>query len=153
MNGLDKIDLHLLRVLQGRGRVTNNELADTVGLSPSACLRRVRALEESGIIEGYVALLAPSKIGMGFTVFARVWLTSQDADTVDHFTAAVQALPQIVECHLMAGESDFLLRVVCADLDAYRRFQIEHLTKIKGVQNVKTEIPLQKVKLTSQLPL
>ncbi|MGO4757692.1 Lrp/AsnC ligand binding domain-containing protein, partial [Streptomyces sp. 2MCAF27] len=89
----------------------------------------------------------------GLTVFARVWLTGQDTDTVDHFTEQIKLLPQVVECHLMAGDCDFLLRVVAADLDAYRQFQVDHLTRIKGVQSVKTEIPMQKIKLTSELPL
>ncbi len=150
---LDAIDRRILRALQRDGRLQNVELAKQVGLSPSPCLRRVRLLEEAGIIERYVALLNPSKIGMGLTVFVRVWLTGQDAETTDRFTESVKQLPQVVECHLMAGDCDFLLRVVAADLDAYRRFQIEHLTRIKGVQSVKTEIPMQKIKLSTELPL
>lgn len=153
MTTLDEIDRRILRTLQRHGRIQNIELAETVGLSPSPCLRRVRMLEEAGVIERYVALLDASKIGKGLTVFARVWLTGQDADTVDHFTEEVRRLPEVVECHLMAGECDFLLRVVVADIDAYRRFQVDHLTRIKGVQSVKTEIPIQKIKLTSELPL
>jgi DNA-binding Lrp family transcriptional regulator len=153
MRDLDRTDRSILRVLQAQGRIANNELADAVGLSPSACLRRVRALEESGVIDRYVALLDPVRIGKGFTVFARVQLTRQDAETIDHFTQQVLLLPDIVECHLMVGETDFLLRIVAADLQAYRQFQIEHLTRIKGVKNVKTEIPMQKIKLTSELPL
>ena len=153
MRDLDRTDRSILRALQAQGRIPNNELADAVGLSPSACLRRVRALEESGVIDRYVALLDPARIGKGFTVFARVQLTRQDAETIDHFTQQVLLLPDIVECHLMVGETDFLLRIVAADLQAYRQFQIEHLTRIKGVQSVKTEIPMQKIKLTSELPL
>lgn len=150
---LDRIDRSILRVLQSRGRIANNELADIVGLSPSACLRRVRGLEDAGVIQRYVALLDAAKVGRGFTAYARVWLISQDVETVDHFTAEVLKLPQIVECHLMAGDCDFLLRVVAEDLGAYRRFHVEHLTRIKGVQNVKTDIPMEEVKLTSELPL
>jgi len=153
MRDLDRTDRRILRLLQAQGRIANNELADAVGLSPSACLRRVRALEESGVIDRYVAILDPVRIGKGFTVFARVQLTRQDAETIDHFTQQVLLLPDIVECHLMVGETDFLLRVVAADLQAYRQFQIDHLTRIKGVQNVKSEIPMQKIKLTSELPL
>lgn len=133
--------------------MSNVELAEKVGLSPSPCLRRVRLLEEAGVIDRYVALLDASKIGMGLTLFARVWLTGQDSETVDRFTKAVARLPQVVECHLMAGDCDFLLRIVAADLDAYRRFQMEHLTRIKGVQSIKTEVPMQKIKLSSELPL
>jgi DNA-binding Lrp family transcriptional regulator len=150
---LDDIDRRILRALQKNGRRQNAELADEVGLSPSPCLRRIKLLEESGVIERYVALLDATKIGMGLTVFARIWLTGQDVETVDYFTNEVKKLPQIVECHLMAGDCDFLLRVVATDLDDYRRFQINHLTRIKGVQSVKTEIPMQKVKLTTELPI
>ena len=153
MSKLDEIDLKILRILQKDGRVPNNELAESVGLSPSPCLRRVKLLEEAGVIERYVALLDASKIGANLTVFARIWLKGQDAETVDHFTKEVRRLPQIVECHLMAGDCDFILRVVAADLDDYRNFQINHLTRIKGVQSVKTEIPMQRIKLTSELPI
>lgn len=153
MEKLDEIDRRILRTLQREGRIQNIELAEKVGLSPSPCLRRVKILEESGVIERYVALLNASKIGSGLTVFVRIWLKSQDADTVDNFTREIRNLPQVVECHLMAGDCDFLLRVVAADLDAYREFQVHYLTRISGVQSVKTEIPMQKIKLTSELPL
>jgi DNA-binding Lrp family transcriptional regulator len=115
--------------------------------------KRSNVLEEAGVIERYVALLDASKIGMGLTVFARVWLRGQDSETVDRFIEAIRRVPQVVECHLMAGDCDFLLRVVAADLDAYRRFQVEHLARIKGVQSVKTEIPMQRIKLSTELPL
>jgi DNA-binding Lrp family transcriptional regulator len=150
---LDAIDRRILRVLQNDGRIPNTELAEKVGLSPSPCLRRVKILEEAGFIDRYVALLNPTKVNVGFTVFARIWLKSQDAETVDHFMEEVKRLPQIVECHLMAGDCDFILRIVAENLDEYRRFQASHLTRIKGVQSVKTEIPMQKVKLTSELPI
>lgn len=150
---LDEIDRRILHELQRDGRLQNNELARRVGLSPSPCLRRVRLLEEAGVIDRYVALLNPSKIGMGLTVFARVWLTGQDAKTVERFTRRVQQLPEIVECHLMAGDCDFLLRIVAANLEAYRQFQVDHLTRIECVQNVKTEVPMQRVKMSSELPL
>ncbi|MCP1413613.1 Lrp/AsnC family transcriptional regulator [Paenarthrobacter sp. A20] len=153
MKELDRIDRRILRVLQVQGRIPNNELADAVGLSPSACLRRVRMLEETGVIDRYVALLNAAKIGMGFTVYARVQLNRQDGDTIDHFTEQVLLLPEIVECNLMVGETDFLLRIVASDLDAYRQFQVEHLTRIKGVQSIKSEIPMQRIKLTSEIPL
>ncbi|TPB74798.1 AsnC family transcriptional regulator [Burkholderia pseudomallei] len=150
---LDSIDRRILRALQRDGRQQNVELAKEVGLSPSPCLRRVRLLEEAGVIGRYVAVLNPAKVGRGLTVFTRVWLKEQDADTVAHFAEAVQHLPQVVECHLMAGDCDFLLRVVAADIDDYRQFQMQHLTRIRGVQSVTTEIPLQKGKLTSEVPV
>lgn len=149
----DEIDRRILAALQKDGRLQNVELAKKVGLSPSPCLRRVKLLEDSGVIERYVALLDAAKIGMGLTVFVRVWLKGQDNETVNQFTGEIKKLPQVVECHLMAGDCDFLLRVVAADLDDYRLFQLEHLTRIKCVQNVKTEIPMQKIKLSTELPL
>ena len=150
---LDAIDRRILAVLQEDGRIQNIELAQRVGLSPSPCLRRVRLLEEAGVIERYVALLDASKVNVGFTVFARVWLKGQDKDTVKRFVSEVERMPEVMECHLMAGDSDFLLRVVVADLDAYRRFQVESLNRIKVIQNIKSEIPLQKIKQSWQLPL
>jgi len=150
---LDSIDRRILAVLQRRGRIQNLELAKEVGLSPSPCLRRVRLLEEAGAIKGYAALLDGPKIGMKLTVFARVWLSGQDVETTDHFVAEVIRLPNVVECHLMAGDCDFILRVVAADLDDYRRFQVEHLGRIKGVKSIKTEIPMQECKLSPELPL
>ncbi|NRP72506.1 Leucine-responsive regulatory protein [Ensifer psoraleae] len=131
----------------------NVDLAERVGLSPSPCLRRVRLLEEAGVIDRYVALLDPAKVGMGLTLFVRVWLTGQDEETVNVFVEAVRKLAQIVECHLMAGDSDFLLRVIAPDLEGYRRFQIEHLGRIRGVRNIKTEIPMQKIKHSWEVPV
>jgi Lrp/AsnC family leucine-responsive transcriptional regulator len=150
---LDATDLKILRVLQQDGRLQNLELAQTVGLSPSPCLRRVRRLEQEGVIQRYVALLDPVKVGIGLTVFARVSLIAQDADTVERFAEAMRQLTQVVECHIMAGECDALLRVVAADLDDYRAFQSTHLTRANGVQIVKTDIPMQKIKLSTELPL
>ena len=150
---IDKTDRRILMALQEDGRLQNIELAKRVGLSPSPCLRRVRLLEEAGVIERYIALLDPGKVGAAFTVFARVWLKSQDEETVNHFVEQVKQMPQVMECHLMVGDCDFLLRVVVADLDAYRRFQVEYLNRIKGIQNIKTEIPMQKIKQSWQLPL
>ncbi|PYE48663.1 AsnC family transcriptional regulator [Deinococcus yavapaiensis KR-236] len=150
---LDRKDRRILKVLQRDGRVNNVDLAREVDLSPSPCLRRVKLLEEAGVIERYVALLNPAKLRWGLTVFARVWLRAQDQDTVERFCAAILELPQVVECHLMAGDCDFLLRIVAADLDGYRRFQMEHLARIEGVQQVKTEVPMQRIKQTTELPL
>jgi len=150
---LDDIDRRILRTLQRNGRLQNVELAKEVGLSPSPCLRRVKLLEEAGIIDRYVAVLNSSKIGLSLSMFARVWLTAQDAETIDHFMDAMKQLPQVMECYIMLGESDALLRVVVADLDDYRRFQAAHLTRKNGIQNVKTDVPSQIVKQTYTLPL
>jgi Lrp/AsnC family leucine-responsive transcriptional regulator len=150
---LDEIDKRILRALQRDGSLTNLELAGHVGLSPSPCLRRVRQLERDGVIERYAALLNASKVGIGLVVFARISLVTQDAETIDHFTDAIRRLPQVVECHIMAGECDALLRVVAEDLDGYRRFQAAHLNRSIGVQTVKTDIPLQRIKLSTELPI
>lgn len=150
---LDSIDRRILRVLQKDGRIQNVELAKAVGLSASPCLRRVKLLEEAGVIERYVALLDGAKLGVGLTLFARVWLKAQDADTINHFNAAIQDMPEIVECHLMAGECDALLRIVTSDLTSYRSFHANHLTRIDSVQSVKTEVPMETLKLTHALPL
>lgn len=150
---LDNIDRRILNELQENGQLQNIELARKVGLSPSPCLRRVRLMEEAGVIRGYVALLDPVLAGAGFTVFARVWLHGQDGDTVNHFIGEIQHMPEVMECHLMAGDCDFLLRIAVRDLAAYRQFQIEYLARIKGVKSVKTEIPMQEVKQTSKIRL
>lgn len=150
---LDDIDRRILRALQRDGRLQNVELAKEVGLSASPCLRRVKLLEEAGIIDRYVAVLNAAKIGLSLSMFARVWLTAQDAETIDQFMDAMKQLPQVMECYIMLGESDALLRVVVADLDDYRRFQATHLTRKNGIQNVKTDVPSQIVKQTYTLPL
>ena len=150
---MDQIDKRILQALQRNGRLQNVELAQIVGLSPSPCLRRVKQLEDDGIIEKYVALLNPQKVNLGLTVFARIWLKGQDATTVNAFVDAIQSMEEVVECQLMAGDCDFFLRIMVADLDAYRKFQIQRLNKIASIQNVKTEIPLQKIKKTTALPL
>ncbi|NLS16086.1 Lrp/AsnC family transcriptional regulator [Rhizobium sp. P40RR-XXII] len=150
---LDEIDKRILRALQRDGRMQNVELAKEVGLSPSPCLRRVKLLEDAGIIDRYVAVLNSVKAGLPLSLFARVWLTAQDAETIDRFIAAMKKLPEVMECYIMLGESDALLRVAVSDLDDYRQFQSTHLTKVNGIQNVKTDVPSQIVKQTYALPL
>ncbi|MDP2697420.1 Lrp/AsnC family transcriptional regulator [Thalassospira sp.] len=150
---LDDTDKRILRELQQDGRLQNVELAARVGLSPSPCLRRVRLLEQAGVISRYVAVVDQTRVGLPLSLFARVWLTAQDTDTIDRFIAAMKQLPEIVECYIMLGESDALLRVVVADLDSYRRFQSAHLTLHNGIQNVKTDVPSETVKQTFALPL
>ncbi len=150
---LDAIDKRILRALQHNGRMQNTELAQAVGLSASPCLRRVKLLEDAGIIDQYVALLKPSKIQLGLPIFVRVTLDRQDTATVEHFAAEVARLPEVMECHLMSGNYDYLLRVVTANLEEYQRFQMEYLTTIHGVRYVQTEIPLKQIKQTTAFPL
>lgn len=150
---MDQTDKRILQVLQVDGKLQNNELAQRIGLSASPCLRRVRQLEEDGIIRAYVALVDPAKVNLRLTVFARIWLKSQDPQTVNQFVESIREVPEVVECHLMAGDCDFFLRIVVADLDAYRQFQIHRLNKIPNIQSIKTEIPLQNIKQTTELPI
>jgi Lrp/AsnC family leucine-responsive transcriptional regulator len=150
---LDDIDKRILRELQRDGRLQNIELSKRVGLSPSPCLRRVKLLEEAGIISRYVAVVDQTKVGLPFSTFARISLTTQDAETIDLFIAAMRRLPEVVECYIMLGENDALLRVVVADLDDYRRFQSTHLTRKNGIQNVKTDMPSEVVKQSFSLPI
>lgn len=150
---LDAIDRRILRALQRDSSQQNVELAKEVGLSPSPCLRRVRALEAAGVIDRYVAVLDPAKVGIGLTFFTRVWLTAQHEDTIDHFVAEVLNMPEVVECYLMLGDCDALLRIVAADIAAYRRFQVNHLSRVRGVQNVKTDVPSQVVKQSYAVPI
>lgn len=150
---LDDIDRRILRELQQDGRLQNVELARRVGLSPSPCLRRVKLLEEAGIIDRYIAVVDQAKVGLQLSMFARISLTAQDAETIDHFIAAMKRLPEVVECYIMLGESDALLRVVVSDLEDYRRFQSTHLTRRNGIQTVKTDVPSETVKQSFALPL
>ncbi|RQS47792.1 Lrp/AsnC family transcriptional regulator [Burkholderia sp. Bp8986] len=150
---LDSIDRRILRALQRNSNQTNAELAQQAGLSPTPCLRRVHLLEEQGVIDAYVALLNPAAVELRFTAFVRVTLERQDKTTVERFAREMEQAPEVLECHLMAGSYDYLLRVIAKDLDDYQRFQMETLTQIEGVRNVETEIPLKRIKQTVRLPI
>ncbi|EOV8088419.1 Lrp/AsnC family transcriptional regulator [Providencia huaxiensis] len=150
---LDAIDRRILQALQRDGKIQNIELAKEVGLSPSPCLRRVKLLEEAGVIKRYVAVLDGSKIGAGLSLFARIWFKTQDAKTINQFVEDIKLMPEVVECHLMAGECDALIRIVTQDLASYRRFHADHLTQISSIQSIKTEVPMETVKVTYALPL
>jgi len=150
---LDAIDRRILRALQRNGRIPNVDLAREVGLSPSPCLRRVRLLEESGVIDRYVAVLDAAKVGVGLTVFARVWFKTQDAEITHQFAETVRKFPEVVECYLTTGECDAIMRIVTADLHSYWRFQADYLTRIPSVQSVKTDVPMETIKRSHELPL
>jgi DNA-binding Lrp family transcriptional regulator len=150
---LDVIDRRILRALQRNGRMSNVELANAVGLSPSPCLRRVKLLEEKGVIDQYVAVLNGPKLGLGLTVFARIWFKTQHAETTNLFAETVRNYPEVVECYLTTGECDALLRIVTTDLHAYWRFQSDHLMRIPSVQSVKTDVPMETIKAGRELPV
>ena len=150
---LDTIDRKILNALQRDGRIQNAELSRQVGLSASPCLRRVKNLEAGGAIERYAALLSGEAVGLPLIVFVRVTLDRQDKDGVESFADAISSVPEVLECYLMAGSYDYLLRVAAADLEDYQRFQMQHLTPLPGVRNVVTEIPLKHIKTTHVLPV
>ena len=150
---LDNIDRNILSALQHDCKQSSVDIADQVGLSQTPCLRRIKNLESAGVIEKYIAVLNQSLLGYGMTFYTRIWLTGQDVETVDRFTSDIQKLPNVVECHLMAGDCDFILRILAKDIEDYRRFQIEHLNSLPGVQNVKTEIPMERIKYSHEIPI
>lgn len=150
---LDRIDRRILEVLQREGRIANNELAARVSLSPAPCLRRVRALEEAGVIRGYAAQVDPAAIGLGLTAYASVKLEKKGRFSVDQFARAVHAWSEVVSCYAMTGEIDWLLRVQVADLDHYSRFVMDKLLKQPAVIDVKSNFVLDRVKETTALPL
>ncbi|MFM8610033.1 MAG: Lrp/AsnC family transcriptional regulator [Burkholderiaceae bacterium] len=157
MEALDKLDRQILRQLQTNGRATYDDVAEAVGLSASAVLRRVRRLEDAGVIHRYAALVAPERVGLGLTAYINVRLekhTEHHKRTpMDAFRAAVQAWPEVVECAALTGEMDFLLRVVVADMAHYSRFIMDTLLKHPSVQDCKTSFVLDHVKATTALPL
>lgn len=150
---LDRIDRKILALLQQDGRMPNNDLAERVGLSPSPCLRRVKALEEAGVIARHVALVDPAAVDLPVNVFVSVSLERQVEERIDAFEAAVMALPEVMECYLMTGDADYLLRVVVPDLASYERFLKEHLTRISGVANIRSSFALKQVRYRTALPL
>ena len=150
---LDAIDRRILRVLQENARIANVDLAQEVGLSPSPCLRRVRDLEEAGVVRGYVALLDPGALGLKVSVFIQVRLERQIEEALETFEAAVLARPEVMECYLMTGDADYLLRVVVSDLAAYERFLMDSLTRLPGVANIRSSFALKQVKYRTALPL
>lgn len=142
---LDTTDRAILSQLQENGRITNSELAATVGLSPSAALRRVRSLEESGIIDRYVTLVDPTKIGRGTTVFVEISLSTQFETHLDAFEAAIVECPEVMGCHLMAGDADYLIQVACADVGDYERVHRDWLSKLPGVSRIRSSFAIREV--------
>ena len=150
---LDNIDTRILRALQRNGRLQNNELAREVGLSNSACLRRVNLLEESGIISKYTAILDPNKINCNLTVYALGSFFDEDVKQRERFIFEMKLIPQVIECHLMAGDYDFILKLQVADLEEFYHCKKKYLTKELGIKNIKSEIILKTVKNITELPL
>jgi len=142
---LDKTDRKILNLLQADGRMTNAELAGRVNLSASACLRRVQRLENSGVIDRYVMLVRQEAVGKPTSVFVEISLKSQSEESLDAFEAAVERCPEIMECFLMAGESDYLIRVVVADAQDYERIHKQHLSRFPNVARIRSNFALRTV--------
>ena len=150
---LDEIDYRILDRLQGNARISNSDLARDIGLSPSPCLRRVRDLENSGAIKGYATLLEPSSVGLPVSVFVQVTLERQVEHALEDFERTVLGRPEVMECYLMTGDADYLMRIVVADVTAYEKFLKEHLTRAPGVASISSSFALNQVKYGTALPL
>ena len=153
VNTLDTLDARILRVLQADGRISNLKLAEAVHLSPTAVLERVKRLTREGYILGYEAKLNPEKLGVGMLVFIEILLDRTVHDVMDNFKAAVQARPEILECHLVAGGFDYLLKTRVASMSAYREFIGSGIWTLPGVRETRTYAVMEEVKNTTALPL
>jgi Lrp/AsnC family transcriptional regulator, leucine-responsive regulatory protein len=152
-SALDTIDYRIVAELQSDGRLSNVELAEKVGLSPSPCLRRVKRLEQEGYIEGYRAVLRRDRVGLGFSVFVGVKLDGHANDRALAFEKAVIEMPEVVACHLVSGEADYFLEVVVPDLADYQRFLVGKLLDLPIVREVRSNIAIQTLKAGAPLPL
>jgi Lrp/AsnC family transcriptional regulator, leucine-responsive regulatory protein len=150
---LDPTDKRILAILQDDGRRRNTELADAINMTPAPCLRRVKELEESGVIRKYVALVEPRLVGLNLTALIEVKLVSQTQPRLDSFERAISKLPNVVECFLVTGDWDYVLKVVVGDLDEYQNFLTTQLTSLRDVQNLKSTIVMKSVKQTTALRL
>jgi DNA-binding Lrp family transcriptional regulator len=150
---LDAKDLKILHEIQQNASLTNVELARRVRLSPSPCLARLRALEQSGVITRYVALLDAPRVGMSVSVFIHVSLEKQVESALENFEAAMNRYSEVMECYLMTGDSDYLIRVVVADVQELQNFIVRELSKIHGVANIRSSFALKQVKYSTALPL
>lgn len=145
MTGLDPTDTRILKHLQKDGRISNQDLADKVNLSPSACLRRVRRLEQDGIIDGYAALLNPTAVGRASNIFIEITLTSQSEAVLDAFETAIAKVPDVMECYLMAGEADYLVRVAVPSAEDYERVHKAYLSRLPGVARIRSIFAMRAV--------
>jgi Lrp/AsnC family leucine-responsive transcriptional regulator len=153
VENLDPVDRRLLKALQEDGRMSNAELARRCNLSPAACFERVRRLRERGVITGYAALIDPAKVGRGLMIFVEVLLDRTTGDMFEAFAEAVRRQPEVLECHMVAGGFDYLIKARVGDMDAYRAFLGDVLVRMPGVRETRTYAVLEEVKATTALPL
>lgn len=152
-NGLDEIDRKILKVLQGEGRLSNADLSERVNLSASACHRRVQRLEDDGFIKGYVALLNARKMNLPTTVFVEITLQTQADEVLEAFETAVARIPNVLECHLMAGTADYILKVIAENTDDFARIHRQYLTRLPGVAQMQSSFALRTVFKTTAMPV
>ncbi len=150
---LDKTDCEILHHVQLNAKMPNNELADAIGLSPSPCLRRVKALEANGIIKRYVAIIDAARVGLPISVFVSIRLRGQDRATLEEFETRIRDLKEIMECYLMTGTSDYLLRVVVPNLQSYEQFLLDKITTIPSVGNIESGFSLKQVIYRTEMPI
>ena len=150
---LDQTDLKILDELQRDGSLSNIELARRVHLSPSPCLARVRALESTGVIDRYVAIANPAALGLGLSVFISISLKSQSKEALAHFEQRISEHDEVMECYLMTGDSDYLIRVAVSDIAALEKFILEQLTPIPGIEKIRSSFALKQVRYKTALPL
>ena len=153
MNTLDRTDVRILEQLQRDGRLSHIELAQRVGLSPTPCTRRVRRMEQAGIIRGYAAILDPKRVGQNVAAYIQIKLERHTDDVIERFRRTLEERPEVVAAHAMTGEMDFLLQVVVPDLDALGQFTLHHLLKLSGVRDVRSSLVLETLKTSARVPI
>lgn len=153
MSGLDEFDRKILALLQQDCSLSSAEMAERVGLSQSPCWRRIQRLKSEGYIKAEVALLDRAKIGLKTQIFAQVKLSAQGRQHLDEFSDAIRKFPEVLECWVLMGPVDFLLRVVAADVESYERFFFEHLSRVPGIQEITSTVALSEIKATTALPI
>lgn len=150
---LDGTDRKILDLLQSNSNVTNAQLAQEIGLSPAPTLERVKKLEQAGIIRSYHALIDPGSVGLGVSTFVMVSLKGHNKENIDQFMSAISAIPEIVECHHVTGQADFILKIICADIPAYQRLMLEKVSNIDVVDNMQSMVILSTLKNSKVVPI
>ena len=150
---LDATDRRIFKIMQDDGSLTNAEIAERAGLSPSPCWRRVQRLRDLGVIAKQVVLLDRSKVGLNAQIFAQVRLNAKGRENIEEFSAAIQKFPEVLDCYVTLGSTDFILRIVAQDINAYERFFFDQLSRVPGIQEINSMVALSEIKSTTALPL
>ena len=150
---LDASDRRILTIMQNDGSLTNAEIAERAALSPSPCWRRIQRLKDLGVIAKQVVLLDRAKIGLNFQIFAQVRLSAKGRENIEEFSAAIRKFPEVLDCYVTLGSTDFILRIVAEDISAYERFFYDQLSRVPGIQEINTMVTLSEIKSTTALPL